>query len=74
MHRHLIGCRRHLPMMGAQRRVEARIGQLLGAPETAQLAGKPLSHAIKVERPNDRCDFRQLARGLGHLTVKRRGG
>lgn len=51
------------PMLGAQRRVEARIGQLLG--DANETNGKPLSHAIKaLDRANDRLDFRILARGF----------
>lgn len=44
--------------------MEARIGQLLGDAQEAQLAGKPFTHAEKVGRPADRHDFRLLARAL----------
>lgn len=47
------------PILGARRRVEARIGQLLGD------ARSELSH--EITRPNDRLDFRILARGVGSL-------
>lgn len=55
----------HGPMLGAQRRVEARIGQLLGDAETAQRSGKalPVPQAEQVSRV-DRNRFRILARGL----------
>jgi len=49
------------PMLGAQRRVEARIGQLLG--DAKDTNGRPFSHDSKVPR-NDRGDFRILARGF----------
>lgn len=49
------------PMLGAQRRVEARIGQLLGPANLGEL-----SHGISdvPKRPNDRLDCRVLARAL----------
>lgn len=55
------------PMLGAQRRVEARIGQLLGSAEVAQRSGKhlPVPRAEQVTRV-DRNRFRILARGLEH--------
>jgi N6-adenosine-specific RNA methylase IME4 len=48
------------PMLGAQRRIEARIGQLLGKPRRGVL-----SHAIDlIPRQNDHVDFRLLGRAL----------
>ena len=48
------------PMLGAQRRIEGRIGQLLGEPRH----GVP-THAYElIERDGDRLDFRLLARAL----------
>lgn len=52
----------HGPMLGAARRIEARIGQLLGDAVEAQLSGKPVPHAEQVKR-TDRNRFRLLARG-----------
>lgn len=55
------------PMLGAQRRVEARIGQLLGEPRV----GSPsITHARVIDEipRNDRVRFRLLARGFGLLT------
>lgn len=51
------------PMLGAQRRVEARIGQLLGEPERGG-RGQTQTYAFDFPRPNDRSDFRLLARAL----------
>lgn len=48
------------PMAGAMRRVEARIGQLLGDPD--QTNGRPLPHNVKVIDHHERHDFRILAR------------
>lgn len=48
------------PMLGAQRRVEARIGQLLGPPQV----GRPNPHHDEVSHDQTRADFRVLARGL----------
>ena len=54
-----------LPMMGAERRVEARIGQLLGEAQLGANQHLGLSHEItQIERPNDRSDFRVLANAL----------
>lgn len=51
------------PMLGAQRRVEARIGQLLGE---AQTGNPSITHASVIEEipRQDRNRFRQLARAL----------
>lgn len=55
------------PMLGAQRRVEARIGQLLGDAHEAQCRpGGALPSAVKGVSPQDRNRFRILARGLEH--------
>jgi hypothetical protein len=58
----------HGPMLGAQRRVEARIGQLLGEPQV----GRPKENSPCVgdfsRHHNDRTDFRILARGFGKLS------
>jgi hypothetical protein len=56
------------PMLGAQRRIEARIGQLLGDAQEAQLAGKPYTRECKVIPREDRNRFRLLARGWGVLS------
>jgi len=64
---YLQGRAMHGPMLGAQRRVEARIGQLLGEPVHT---GKPLDVPYRgKELINDRqrVEFRVLARGLGQL-------
>lgn len=53
------------PMLGAQRRIEGRIGQLLGETTQGQRTEITLSHEIKsINRANDRLDFRLLARAL----------
>ena len=54
------------PILGAQRRIEGRIGQLLGEPRPGLRTDlEPLSHAIEViDRGNDRLDFRLLGRAL----------
>lgn len=49
------------PMMGAQRRIEARIGQLLGEAKPGPKQSSPVS---EVSRPDDRSDFRILSHGL----------
>lgn len=51
------------PMLGAQRRVEARIGQLLGEAERGSHRSLPCA-VMKGIAPNDRSRFRILARGL----------
>src|SRR6478672_9215464 len=51
------------PMLGAQRRLEARIGQLLGKAEPTNQSA--VSREIRrIERRNDRLDFRILAHAL----------
>lgn len=50
------------PMLGAQRRVEARIGQLLG--DAKDTTGIPLRHDVKVIDHHDRHDFRVLAKAF----------
>lgn len=70
LEKYLKGKELQKPMLGAQRQIEARIGQLLGDARKAQLAGRPLSHELKVERPNDRYDFRILAKGFECLPAK----
>jgi N6-adenosine-specific RNA methylase IME4 len=50
------------PMMGAQRRVEARIGQLLGDPEEIERPDRPaIGHDLSMIKPDDRVDWRILA-------------
>jgi hypothetical protein len=57
------------PMLGAQRRIEARIGQLLGeAPGYGR--SEINTHADSVDRTGDRADFRILARGFDVLTER----
>lgn len=70
---YLAGTDGHGPMLGALRRTEARIGQLLGRPVRGHL-DPALSHAIK--RPNDRQDFRTLGHAVdeGLLTYEDDGG
>ena len=46
------------PMLGAQRRIEARIGQLLGEPKV----GRTNPHRDEVSNDQTRADFRILAR------------
>lgn len=46
----------HGPMLGAQRRVEARIGELLGDAKV----GRPNPHRDEVSHDQDRADFRIL--------------
>lgn len=64
---YLQGKELHGPMLGAQRRIEARIGQLLGDATEAQLSGKPCYCSNKVNN-RQRVEFRVLSRGLGQLT------
>lgn len=63
--KYLKGKQTHLPALGAQRRLEARIGQLLGP--TSQ-GGRPTeenpTHAEGIHRAGDKADFRILARAL----------
>lgn len=54
------------PMLGAQRRVEARIGQLLGGCTQGTRADLTSPHAVKSISSTDRQRFRILARGLEH--------
>ncbi|HYM46739.1 MAG TPA: hypothetical protein VES65_11350 [Solirubrobacteraceae bacterium] len=58
----LRGKQLNAPMLGAQRRVEARIGQLLGEAEKGRPHGNVpcVGHLSR----NDRNRFRILARGL----------
>ena len=52
------------PMLGAQRRIEARIGQLLGEPAPGRRSDlQPLPHDGKVDR-HEADDFRLLGRAL----------
>lgn len=61
------------PMLGAQRRVEARIGQLLGEPQPGRRSDlEPPTHASEVERERDghtARDFRILAHAMSGETV-----
>lgn len=59
------------PMLGIQRRAEARIGQLLGEPAPGKRTDlEPVGHDRKVEIPkDDRADFRVLARGLSEIEL-----
>lgn len=50
-------------MLGAQRRVEARIGELLGEPEKGG-RGKPSAMPEGFDRQHLGADFRILARGF----------
>ena len=53
------------PMLGAQRHIEARIGQLLGKPEKGGRGKKTHTHAYEfIGRDGDRSDFRLLAKAL----------
>lgn len=62
---YLRGKELHGPMLGAQRRVEARIGQLLGDAREAQCRpGGALPCEVKGISGTDRQRFRILARGL----------
>ncbi|MGQ0836347.1 MAG: hypothetical protein ACT4O5_15785 [Gammaproteobacteria bacterium] len=65
---YLQGKELHGPMLGAQRRIEARIGQLLGEAEVGRPAAeKQISHAREIKH-SDRNRFRTLARGFSVLT------
>lgn len=64
LEKYLRGKEMQRPMLGAQRRVEARIGQLLGEPKP----GKPNPHHDEVSHDQTRSDFRLLARGFECLT------
>ena len=70
---YLRGKKLHGPMLGAQRRVEARIGQLLGEALTPSEKGSnggrghkaiPCVGQLSEIKPSDRQRFRVLARGL----------
>ena len=50
-------------LVGSQRRIEGRIGQLLGEPEKGG-RGKTHTHAEEFKRDGDRADFRIIARAL----------
>ena len=55
------------PMLGAARRIEGRIGQLLGRPQPGSrtdLGKQPPPHAEEVKRDQLRLDFRLLGRAL----------
>lgn len=64
LEKYLEGKQAHLPARGAQRRLEARIGQLLGEPEV----GRPEKTSVMTEvsdvSRHERMDFRILARAL----------
>ena len=51
------------PMLGAQRRIEARIGQLCDSSEKGG-RGKTVGHDLQFISKDDRVDFRILARAL----------
>ena len=58
------------PMLGAQRRIEARIGELLGEPRPGQRTDIELlrmRNSSAIDRRADRSDFRTLARGADIL-------
>jgi len=61
------------PMLGAQRRVEARIGQLLGEGKRGRPSNNSLMSEIKEIDKDDRARFRILARGFDchHKTLLR---
>jgi hypothetical protein len=63
--RYLAGKELHGPMLGAQRRIEARIGQLLGEPNHAPGSLPREGNSISG---TDRQRFRLLARGFEVLT------
>lgn len=57
------------PMLGAQRRIEARIGQLLGEPKVGRPAAN-YSHDCNLVERGDRSDFRILARAFDGCQLK----
>jgi N6-adenosine-specific RNA methylase IME4 len=57
------------PMLGIQRRAEARIGQLLGPTSPGQRSELTLGHDLRLIKPDDRADFRVLARGLTEIEL-----
>ena len=61
------------PMLGAQRRIEARIGQLLGEAKRGGTADQQLDSRMRetIQRPDDRSDFRILSRALVSLVRNR---
>ena len=61
---YLEGKQAHLPARGAQRRLEARIGQLLGEAQVGRPENGNSTHADNFERSGDRVDFRILAKAL----------
>jgi cell division protein FtsB len=67
--RYLAGKELHGPMLGAPRRIEARIGQLLGeAPGHGPGRGEKMPREQSFISGADRVRFRQLARGFEVLT------
>jgi N6-adenosine-specific RNA methylase IME4 len=52
------------PMLGAQRRIEARIGQLLGEVTPGARSELTLGRDLRLIQPDDRVDFRILAHAL----------
>lgn len=57
----------HGPMLGAQRRIEARIGELLGEAKP----GQSNPHHDEVSHDQTRADFRILAHALNGLPLTR---
>lgn len=57
------------PMLGIQRRAEARIGQLLGKAEPRQRSDLTVTREVQSISRNERADFRVLARGLDELSL-----
>jgi hypothetical protein len=57
------------PMLGAQRRVEARIGQLMGEPKRGRPSWGNPTRAEDIRRDGDRSDFRVLANALSGNVV-----
>lgn len=58
------------PMLGVQRRAEARIGQLLGQVKPRQRSDLTVGHDLQSISRVDRADFRVLARGLDELALE----
>lgn len=56
------------PARGMQRRIEARVGVLLGEAKV----GRPNPHSDEVSNDQDRADFRILARALSSPRTARR--
>lgn len=52
------------PMLGAQRLIEARIGQLLGSVTQGDRSDLTFGRDLKLPSPDDRLDFRLLGRAL----------